>query len=57
MSAAPPPPTTPYEALGGEAGVRRLVATFYDRMDADSLRAQLMAAFAHTADFMRNREG
>ena len=34
---------TPYEEIGGEDGVRRLVETFYDRVDAESptLRAML----------------
>ena len=34
---------TPYEEIGGEDAVRRLVETFYDRIDADSpeLRAML----------------
>lgn len=29
------PIATPYAVLGGEAGVRRLVDAFYDRMDSD----------------------
>lgn len=35
--------TTPYEALGGESEVRRLVDDFYDRVDRDypTLRAML----------------
>lgn len=28
-------PATPYELLGGQTGLRRLVDTFYDLMDAD----------------------
>jgi hemoglobin len=32
---------TPYAALGGAAGVRRLVDTFYDQMDRDPAYAQL----------------
>ena len=34
---------TPYEEIGGEDAVRRLVETFYDRIDAESaeLRAML----------------
>lgn len=29
------PLVTPFEMMGGEAGVRRLVDAFYDRMDSD----------------------
>ncbi len=37
------PEATPYQAIGGELVVRRLIETFYDRIDAESpiLRAML----------------
>lgn len=37
LAAAPPeaPVPTAFELMGGEAGVRRLVDAFYDRMDSD----------------------
>lgn len=37
------PEPTPYEAMGGDVAVRRLVEAFYDRIDAESptLRAML----------------
>jgi len=34
---------TPYAALGGDAGVRRLVDRFYDRMDAEPAFARIRA--------------
>jgi hemoglobin len=33
MSSHPTPDTTPYELLGGEAAVRKLIDRFYDLMD------------------------
>lgn len=45
MSAAPP---TLYEAVGGEAGVRRLVARFYAIMDSEPRAAGIRAM--HQAD-------
>ena len=33
---------TPYDELGGEATLRRLVDRFYDRIDADSPRLRAM---------------
>ena len=39
---------TPYEALGGEPGVRRLVDAFYDTMETDPAAAGLRAI--HAAD-------
>lgn len=45
---------SPYEILGGEAGVRRLVDRFYDIMDTDpELREPLRAMHA---DLDRSRE-
>lgn len=45
---------TPYEALGGEAGVQALVTDFYDRMDADPAYRALRAV--HKADLASARE-
>ena len=39
---------TPYEAMGGEAGLRRLVDAFYDTMDSDPAAARVRAM--HPAD-------
>lgn len=36
------PVQTPYEKLGGEAGVRRLVKTFYDIVESDPAGVPLM---------------
>lgn len=38
--------STPYETLGGEAGVRRLVDRFYDHMDQDSDAAHIRGMHA-----------
>lgn len=48
MSAAPDPIPTPYDVLGGEAGLRRLVDAFYDAMDTNPAAATLRAM--HGAD-------
>jgi hemoglobin len=45
---------TPYEQLGGDAGVRALVDRFYDRMDADAALAGIRAL--HPADLAGSRE-
>lgn len=37
---------TPYELLGGEAGVRRLVETFYDHMEGDAQAQEIRAMHA-----------
>ena len=52
---AQPSPPTPYEALGGEAGVRRLVDAFYDVMDGDPAAAPLRAMHAADLSPMRAR--
>ena len=39
---------TPYEAMGGEAGVRRLADAFYDAMERDPAAAGIRAM--HAAD-------
>jgi len=45
---------TPYAALGGADGVRRLVDAFYDRMDGDPAFARLRGV--HRADLSAARE-
>ncbi len=42
------PTRTPYEAFGGEPGIRRLVDAFYDVMDGDPAAAGIRAM--HEAD-------
>jgi hemoglobin len=46
---------TPFEAIGGETGVRRLVDGFYDRMDHDPAFAALRAIHAADLGPMRAR--
>ncbi|GAB4119698.1 MAG: group II truncated hemoglobin [Rubrivivax sp.] len=46
--------TTPYEALGGEAGVRALVDRFYDLMDLEPGYARLRAL--HPQDLSGSRD-
>ena len=45
---------TPYELIGGDAGVRRLVERFYEIMDADSSAATVRAM--HAADLAPMRQ-
>jgi len=45
---------TPYEMIGGEAGVRRLVERFYDIMDSDPAAANVRAM--HAADLSPMRQ-
>jgi hemoglobin len=45
---------TPYDAIGGEAGLRTLVDAFYDRMEQDPEVASLRAM--HDADLAPMRE-
>lgn len=52
--AAPAPPATPFELIGGEPAVRRLVAAFYDAMEQDPAFARLRAI--HAADLQPMRE-
>lgn len=52
-SAAPALPS-PYEMIGGDDAVARLVNRFYDLMDSDPSYAQLRAI--HAADLARMRE-
>lgn len=51
MTAAPP---TPFEVIGGEAVVRRVVDAFYDRMDADPACAGIRAL--HPRDLSGSRD-
>jgi len=46
---------TPYEALGGDAGVRALVDAFYDRMDVDDAYAGIRSLHAATLDHAREK--
>ena len=47
--------TTPYDAIGGADGVRRLVERFYDLMDGDPDVADLRAMHARDLGPMRER--
>jgi hemoglobin len=51
---SPPPGGTPYEQLGGEAGVRRLVDRFYDLMDTAPEAANVRAL--HARSLKQSRE-
>jgi hemoglobin len=46
---------TPFKAIGGETGMRRLVDGFYDRMDHDPAFAALRAIHAEDLGPMRAR--
>jgi hemoglobin len=46
---------TPYDAIGGEAGVRRLVDAFYDAMDRDPAAAGIRAMHEPDLSAMRDR--
>jgi len=48
-------PSTPYVAIGGEAGVRALVDAFYDRMDVDDAFAGIRALHGATLDNAREK--
>ncbi|MBA4178290.1 MAG: cyanoglobin [Leptothrix sp. (in: Bacteria)] len=54
VSAAPAASATPFERLGGEAGVRALVDRFYDLMDLEPQYAGLRAL--HPADLSGARD-
>lgn len=51
---APSTGATPYELLGGEAGIRRLVDRFYDLMDSAPEAANVRAL--HAASLKASRE-
>jgi hemoglobin len=46
---------TPYEALGGEAGVRELVDRFYDLMDLEPRYRELRAVHGSTLEGAREK--
>jgi hemoglobin len=50
----PPTAPTPYELLGGEAGVRRIVDRFYDLMDSAPEAATIRAL--HATSLKASRE-
>ncbi len=56
-TAGSPPPVdlTPYQALGGDAAVRRLVDRFYDLMDSLPEAATIRAMHATSLDVSRER--
>jgi hemoglobin len=49
-----PPAATPYESMGGDAGVRRLVDRFYDLMDSSPEAATIRRL--HAASLKASRE-
>ena len=53
-SASPPPPATPFERLGGEAGVRALVYRVYDLMELEAAWTALRAL--HPAELQGSRD-
>lgn len=55
MSAEATPPDTPFAALGGETGVRRLVDRFYDLMDIERGYAELRALHPSALDGSRDK--
>ena len=48
-------PEAPYDSLGGDAAVRRLVDRFYDLMDLESAYKALRAAHGSQLDDARNK--
>ena len=54
MSAHPTPDTPPYDLLGGEAAVRKLVDRFYDLMDETP--EYYVVRKLHPADLSGSRE-
>ncbi|SDM21470.1 hemoglobin [Oryzisolibacter propanilivorax] len=52
---SPPPAQSPFEQLGGEAGVRALVDRFYDLMDLELGYAELRAAHGSTLQDARDK--
>jgi hemoglobin len=49
------PAATPYERLGGDAGVRALVDAFYDRMDLEERFAGIRGLHHATLDGSRDK--
>lgn len=50
-----PPSPLPYELIGGDAGVRRLVDRFYDLMDTAPEAAEVRALHAHDLKVSREK--
>ena len=48
------PTRTPYEAFGGEPGIRRLVDAFYDVMDGDLSELIEALSLAEQAEKLKN---
>ena len=48
-------PATPFERLGGEAGVRQLVDRFYDLMDLEPVYAGIRALHPSELDGSRDK--
>jgi hemoglobin len=55
VSPSPSPAPTPYELVGGESGVRRLVDRFYDLMDSAPEAATIRALHAKTLKASREK--
>ena len=56
MTAAPTPPTpTPYDQLGGDGGVRKLVDRFYDLIDTSPEAASIRALHAKSLKAAREK--
>jgi hemoglobin len=55
VSEAEPANASPFERLGGEAGVRALVDRFYDLMDLDPVYAELRALHPGTLEGSRDK--
>ena len=54
-SPAPAPAVTPYDQMGGEAGIRRLVDRFYDLMDTAPEAATVRALHATSLKASRDK--
>jgi len=55
LSATEDQTASPYAALGGDTGVRRLVDRFYDRMDAEPAFARIRALHPPALDGSREK--
>jgi hemoglobin len=55
VDSPPPDAATPFLAVGGETGVRRLVDRFYDLMDIEPGYAELRALHPTTLDGSRDK--